>query len=71
VLLLPINLIVEGIGRLLALSFAKEGSKAIVIWDINEDAMQSVAREVNQLGVRCFTYSCDIRCATCSDFPLC
>jgi len=49
----------SGIGRLLAISFGKEGS-TVVIWDINDEAMQKVANEVRAEGVKCYTYFCDI-----------
>lgn len=52
----------SGIGRLLALEFAKLGSR-LVLWDINQDGIKETARLVmEQHKARANTYVCD-----CSD----
>ena len=42
----------NGIGRALALRFAKEGAKHVAVADIDEGAAKSVAAEVGGLGMR-------------------
>eukprot|EP01135_Chromosphaera_perkinsii_P010458 Nk52_evm21s2133 gene=Nk52_evmTU21s2133 len=49
----------SGIGRLMALEFAKKGS-ILVIVDIQEEAMKSVAFEIQAIGAKCSWYVCDL-----------
>ncbi|MCP4678596.1 MAG: SDR family oxidoreductase [Deltaproteobacteria bacterium] len=48
-----------GIGRLMALYFAKEGSN-IAIVDINDDALSKTEHEISALGVKAKAYRCDV-----------
>jgi all-trans-retinol dehydrogenase (NAD+) len=49
----------SGIGRQMALNFAKEGSR-IVLWDINEEAVSRVAEEIEPAGVDVWKYVCNV-----------
>ncbi|KAI1288476.1 Short-chain dehydrogenase/reductase family 16C member 6 [Halotydeus destructor] len=50
----------SGIGRLLAIKFARKGS-TVVIWDINEAGMKETSREIKKLtGLECHTFVCDV-----------
>ncbi|XP_013380984.1 epidermal retinol dehydrogenase 2 isoform X1 [Lingula anatina] len=49
----------SGIGRLMAIKFAKKGAK-LVLWDINETAIEETATEIKKYGGRVFTYKCDL-----------
>lgn len=49
----------RGIGRVIALTFAREGAD-IAICARTEDQLKSTAREVEQLGRRCFSKVCDV-----------
>lgn len=52
----------SGIGRLMALEFARLGAR-LVLWDINEEGNNETARMVRDMhGARAYTYTCD-----CSD----
>src|SRR5438874_8214262 len=42
----------SGIGRALALRFAAEGSRAVVVADLDEPAVASVADEIGGLAIR-------------------
>lgn len=48
----------QGLGRQLALKFADCGA-TLVLWDINEEKVFSVAEEVRALGNEAFAYVCD------------
>lgn len=48
----------QGLGRQLALKFAECGA-TMVLWDINEEKVFSVAEEVRALGNEAFAYVCD------------
>ncbi|XP_038665327.1 epidermal retinol dehydrogenase 2 isoform X2 [Scyliorhinus canicula] len=49
----------SGIGRLLALEFARLHS-TLVLWDINEEGNQETARQARERGAsRVYTYNCD------------
>ena len=48
----------QGLGRQLALKFAECGA-TLVLWDINEEKVFSVAEEVRALGNEAFAYVCD------------
>ncbi|KAL0102778.1 hypothetical protein PUN28_018223 [Cardiocondyla obscurior] len=49
----------SGIGRLIAIKFAKLGAH-VVIWDINKNGLAEVAEEIRNVGGKCSTYYCDI-----------
>ncbi|XP_033099452.1 epidermal retinol dehydrogenase 2-like [Anneissia japonica] len=49
----------SGIGRLLALEFAKRGA-TLVLWDINESAIKDVAGEIEEQGGEAYTYKVDL-----------
>ena len=48
----------QGLGRQLALKFAECGA-TLVLWDINEEKVFTVAEEVRALGNEAFAYVCD------------
>ncbi|XP_007883687.1 retinol dehydrogenase 10-like [Callorhinchus milii] len=49
----------SGLGRLLALEFAKQ--KAIlVLWDIKTEGNEATAKSVRKLGAKAYTYTCDL-----------
>ncbi|XP_030635519.1 epidermal retinol dehydrogenase 2 [Chanos chanos] len=49
----------SGIGRLMALEFARLGAR-IVLWDINEEGNKETARMIKEThGIRAHTYTCD------------
>lgn len=49
----------HGLGRLLALNFAKLGAK-IVLWDINEENNRAVQAEIEENGGSAYAYRCDV-----------
>ena len=49
----------SGIGRLLALKFAKRGAK-VILWDVNKDGMAAVQKEITDAGGDCATYFVDV-----------
>jgi len=49
----------SGIGRKMALSFAKIGAK-VVIWDINEDGINKVVKEIKDNGGQAWGYRCNV-----------
>jgi len=48
----------SGLGRSLAITFAKLGS-SLVLWDINEESVRAVADEVASYGAHAYPYLCD------------
>ncbi|XP_070533751.1 epidermal retinol dehydrogenase 2-like [Ptychodera flava] len=48
----------SGIGRLLALKFAKLGS-VLVLWDIDSDSVEATEREIRELGAKASSYKVD------------
>ncbi|XP_015266394.1 PREDICTED: retinol dehydrogenase 10-like [Gekko japonicus] len=48
-----------GIGRLLALEFAQRRA-TLVLWDVDSEGNENIAREVRELGVRAYAYTCDV-----------
>jgi len=50
----------SGIGRLMAINFAKEGCSKIVLWDLNSKGLESVSQEVKSAGGDVYTYLCDV-----------
>ncbi len=49
----------SGIGRLLALKSSKYGAK-VVLWDVNDEKLKSVATEVAQYKSDVYAYNCDV-----------
>jgi len=49
----------QGLGKAIALAMANEGAD-IVVCDINEGALPSVAGEIEALGRKCFPVRCDV-----------
>jgi len=49
----------QGIGKGIALAFAKEGAK-VVVAEINEEAGQAAAAEIRQSGGESFAVACDV-----------
>ncbi|KAL4218271.1 hypothetical protein ACF0H5_023007 [Mactra antiquata] len=49
----------HGIGRELALKFNSVGAR-LILWDINKDNVERVAKEVNALGGNASSYVCDV-----------
>src|SRR5258706_5470840 len=43
----------SGIGKALAMRFAKEGARGVVCADLNESSAKAVAAEVGGIGMRC------------------
>ncbi|XP_070581356.1 short-chain dehydrogenase/reductase 3-like [Ptychodera flava] len=50
----------RGIGRALAIEFAKQGARKIVLWGRTAEPMLTVANEVAPYGTECFLYVCDV-----------
>ncbi len=48
----------SGIGRLMALEFAKQGGR-LVLWDINEKGNDAVREEIEAMGREAFSYKVD------------
>ena len=48
----------KGLGRSLAIEFAKMGS-SLVLWDIEEESVRAVADEVATYGAHAYPYLCD------------
>lgn len=58
----------RGIGRAIALAFAKEGADLALLYASSDAAAQSVAEECRALGVRAELYRCDVASfASCKD----
>jgi all-trans-retinol dehydrogenase (NAD+) len=49
----------SGIGRQMALLFSREGSR-IILWDIDETSLNSVAREIKNAGGKIWIFVCDV-----------
>lgn len=49
----------SGIGRLLAIRFAKHGAR-IVVWDLNLEAARETVKIVKDAGGEAFAYHCDV-----------
>ncbi|GFN92567.1 short-chain dehydrogenase/reductase 3, partial [Plakobranchus ocellatus] len=50
----------KGIGRSLALEFAKKQPKHIILWERNQSALSDTAKDVQKLGVNCSFMICDV-----------
>ena len=50
----------RGIGRAIALAFAKEGANIAAIYAGNAQAAQEVCQQAIQLGVQAKAYQCDV-----------
>ena len=53
----------QGIGRGLALAFARHGARGVVVSDINAEAATTVADEVRALGCEALAVRADVTCA--------
>lgn len=51
----------SGIGRAVALAFAREGADVAIVYLEEEDDARETARLVEEKGVRCLSHKCDIR----------
>jgi all-trans-retinol dehydrogenase (NAD+) len=49
----------SGIGKLMAEAFAAEGAR-VILWGLERAALEAVDKELNERGLRCATYRCDI-----------
>ncbi|QKS01399.1 SDR family oxidoreductase [Sphingomonas sp. CL5.1] len=49
-----------GIGRAVALEFARSGSDVAVVWRSKREAAESLAREIQSLGRRASVHACDV-----------
>lgn len=52
----------SGLGRSLAVTFARHGVKKIVLWDINDDGMKETKSLVEspKFNSKCWIYVCDV-----------
>lgn len=52
----------SGLGRSLAVTFARHGAKKIVLWDINDDGMKETKSLVEspKFNSKCWIYVCDV-----------
>ena len=50
----------QGIGRGLALAFAKQGARAVVVSDVNQAAVEAVAQELRELGAQALAVCADV-----------
>ena len=50
----------RGIGRAIALEFARQGASLALLYAGNEEAARKTAEEIAALGVRCEAYRCDV-----------
>lgn len=50
----------SGIGRAMALRFAKEGARAVVVADLDRAGAEAVATEVEELGASALAAGCDV-----------
>jgi all-trans-retinol dehydrogenase (NAD+) len=49
----------SGIGKLMAETFAAEGAR-VILWDCNRAALEAVDKELNERGLCCAAYLCDV-----------
>ncbi|NBQ53534.1 MAG: SDR family NAD(P)-dependent oxidoreductase, partial [Proteobacteria bacterium] len=57
----------RGLGRAMAVAFAKAGSDVAISWRSGEDAGRAVAQEVEALGRRALSLRCDVTDASAVD----
>lgn len=50
----------RGIGRAIALEFARQGASLALLYAGNEEAARKTAEEIAALGARCEVYRCDV-----------
>ncbi|PKM62293.1 MAG: beta-ketoacyl-ACP reductase [Firmicutes bacterium HGW-Firmicutes-21] len=50
----------RGIGRAVALGFAKEGADIAVIYSGSSERAEDVCKEAKEMGVNAFSYKCDV-----------
>jgi len=50
----------RGIGRAIALNFAKEGSDVVVNYVVNDNAAEEVISKIRSMGRRCFSFKADV-----------
>ncbi|XP_028849399.1 short-chain dehydrogenase/reductase 3a [Denticeps clupeoides] len=50
----------RGIGRRLALEFAKQGARKVVLWGRTETCLKEASEEVLALGTECHYFVCDV-----------
>lgn len=50
----------SGIGRLMSLRLAEKGCK-LVIWDLNAEGLEAVAKEIRATGGIVYSYKCNVR----------
>ncbi len=50
----------KGIGRLLGVKALQEGAQRLVVWDIDETAMNELSDECKANGLKCHTYKVDL-----------
>lgn len=49
----------SGLGRLLAIRFAKLGAK-VIVWDLNQSGLEETCRLVKEVEGKAFSYICDV-----------
>lgn len=49
----------SGIGRLMAIMIAHEEGQ-LILWDINENNLELVKKEIDSIGSKSFCYTCDV-----------
>ena len=52
----------RGIGRAIAIEFAKNGASVALIYGGNKEAAENTAEEIRGLGVRAEIFRCDVSC---------
>jgi len=50
----------SGLGRSMAIRFARHGVRKVVLWDLNESGLNESAKLVEQNGAKCWTYVVDV-----------
>ncbi|NDE32943.1 MAG: SDR family NAD(P)-dependent oxidoreductase, partial [Betaproteobacteria bacterium] len=50
----------SGIGKAMALRFAREGARAIVLADQQAEKLDPIAEAIGQMGVECLALACDV-----------
>ena len=50
----------SGIGKAMALRFAREGARAIVLADQQAEKLDPIAHAIGQMGVECLALACDV-----------